>query len=745
MFVELHSRTLACGHFLTKGNPTQPLGSRSQPRGRMSTSAAAEVQPAGNRPDCEAQGDRSAPREMHDEEELSSIIPPEGSEDPLPELIAKGSGEIEAEAALAYEEAIKNAKSTSEVDMDDSMEFSFQFPEEPNVRTDGEGGSSCQREHAAAGSSPTPNGACALIVSPMDDDVFSYPQESLSSTPSHLAPLTPPVLSHCKRPLPFKYSKSPIHSLSEDNGCQSIIICGRAGSNKHAFADKMIVDSPAVFTKVIQHTTRAPLQNEVEGKDFHFVTKEMGLRMMDEGELAEYIFLKPEEKRNRYNADSLRDQRSHRETVRIDSPPRTPTIPSSPMMSGGRHANVLYGTSYRAIREARMKGPKCIVLVVSVEGGIQLREKGLAGQYILFTTQEEGDLMEVKQALKPDVVIDISDDPYSILLHKAISFVETAVTHTEAVYFTTQAQWEAVPEMVASPKGVKRSPSSGGTFTSFITYAQVLQHFQVTDMSTELTRIQPEVQYSGLKAVTHKVFGPPKITGRRLKQERDLVFAIAQHKLDYTEPLHSSVLQTIFKKLTGGNEMVDCPRFGSHWEVIGFQGSDPATDLRATGFLSLCHLLYLVDVKDRLTLAHKIYQLSKSSHNPFPFCVLCINTTRIALSALREGYLTKECRRQGAVISVVSHFFVATLFYYYETYRQKQLTFHELGDFLHNVESHCKKNVHQVMYELDAALAALGGGAAASRHWAMPSRQQEVEEEDSLQFTDILSVGTETH
>ena len=704
---------------------------------------ATEDSPVGHSSTCEAEEEGPAPPEMHDEKGHSSNVHSEKSEERSQELTAKGGGGIEVEATLSYEEAMKKAKRVDEdVQTDDGMEFSFQFPVEPNVGTDGEDVSSCKRERATSQSSPTPNGVCASIASPMDDDVFSYTQESLSSTPSHLAPLTPPVRSQYGHPLPFKSTKkSPHHSISEDNGCQSIIICGCAGSRKHALTDKLSVDSPAVFTKVIQHTTRDPMQHEVEGKDFHFVSKEMGLRMMDEGELVEYIFLKPEEKPNRFNvAKNL----LHNEPVDATSPPRTPTIP---MMAGSRRGDgsVLYGTSYHAIHKARTKGPKCIVLAVSVEGGIQLREKGLAGQYILLTTERDKDLESLKQALKPDVVIDTSDDDdaYSTLLHKAITFVETPVAHREAVFLTTQAQWDAVPEMVASPTR-SRHPLTGGSYTSFVTYAQVLQHFQVADMTSELKRIQPEVQYSGLKAVSHKMFGPPKITRRQLKQERDLVFAIAQHKLDYTEPLHSSVLQTIFKRLTGGTESVDCPRFGSHWEVIGFQGSDPATDLRATGFLSLFHLLYLVDVKDRLTLTHKIYQLSKSSRNPFPFCVLCINITRIALAALREGYLTKECRRQGVVISVVSHFFVATLFYYYETFRRKQLTLHELGDFLHHVESHCKKNVRQVMHDVDTALAVLRGGRAVpSRQRTMPSRQREVEESEPPQFTNILTVGSD--
>lgn len=35
------------------------------------------------------------------------------------------------------------------------------------------------------------------------------------------------------------------------------------------------------------------------------------------------------------------------------------------------------------------------------------------------------------------------------------------------------------------------------------------------------------------------------------------------------------------------------PRRGSHWAVLGFQGDDPATDLRGAGLLGLLQLLHL--------------------------------------------------------------------------------------------------------------------------------------------------------
>ncbi len=103
-----------------------------------------------------------------------------------------------------------------------------------------------------------------------------------------------------------------------------------------------------------------------------------------------------------------------------------------------------------------------------------------------------------------------------------------------------------------------------------------------------------------------------------------------------------------------------------------FPGSDPATDLRGTGFLGLMHTLYFVMDPEILPLAREIYKLSqhpvqvidtikhtlatiisksfidnKNAYfhfqhlQNFPFCVMSINMTRIALHALREEVLSK--------------------------------------------------------------------------------------------------------
>lgn len=58
--------------------------------------------------------------------------------------------------------------------------------------------------------------------------------------------------------------------------------------------------------------------------------------------------------------------------------------------------------------------------------------------------------------------------------------------------------------------------------------------------------------------------------------------AISKINLSNTEE-EFFILKEIWVKLT--NKAFS--RYGNHWNEIGFQGRDPATDLRSTGILSL--------------------------------------------------------------------------------------------------------------------------------------------------------------
>uniref|UniRef100_A0AAA9T0H1 ELMO domain containing 3 n=1 Tax=Bos taurus TaxID=9913 RepID=A0AAA9T0H1_BOVIN len=278
---------------------------------------------------------------------------------------------------------------------------------------------------------------------------------------------------------------------------------------------------------------------------------------------------------------------------------------------------------------------------------------------------------------------------------------EPRVVSTEVLQ--AQEEWEAV-ESIHPETGSRASMDQPGQLISF---SEALQHFQTVDLSSFKKRIQPTIRRTGLAALRHYLFGPPKLH-QGLREERDLVLTIAQCGLDSQDPMHGRVLQTIYKKLTGSK--FDCALHGDHWEDLGFQGTNPATDLRGAGFLALLHLLYLVMDSKTLLMAREILRLSRHHIQQFPFCLMSVNITRIAIQALREECLSRECNRQQKVIPVVNSFYAATFLRLAHVWRTQHKTISDSGFVLKDLEMSAKKSPRRLLKTLETYLAGVSKG-----------------------------------
>ncbi|XP_029793566.1 ELMO domain-containing protein 3 isoform X2 [Suricata suricatta] len=267
-----------------------------------------------------------------------------------------------------------------------------------------------------------------------------------------------------------------------------------------------------------------------------------------------------------------------------------------------------------------------------------------------------------------------------------------------------QEEWEAV-DTIQTETGQASSDQPG----QLISFSEALQHFQTVDLSSFKKKIQPTIRRTGLAALRHCLFGPPKLH-QGLREERDLVLTIAQCGLDNQDPMHGRVLQTIYKKLTGSK--FDCALYGAHWEDLGFQGANPATDLRGAGFLALLHLLYLVMDSKTLLMAQEIFRLSRHHIQQFPFCLMSVNITRIAIQALREECLSRECNRQQKVIPVVNSFYAATFLRLAHVWRTQQKTITDSGFVLKDLEALAKKSPRRLLKTLEIYLAGVSKGQA---------------------------------
>jgi len=198
-------------------------------------------------------------------------------------------------------------------------------------------------------------------------------------------------------------------------------------------------------------------------------------------------------------------------------------------------------------------------------------------------------------------------------------------------------EWD---ELQLDPKKSAENPENT---TSPMEFKEALQFFENIDLNQYADKIRTAPKRSGISSVFHNIVGPPKLH-KSLVPERNLIFTLALIPFQNDELVHVRILQTLYKSLS--SRKFDCPRFGPHWELIGFQGNDPSTDLRGCGMLGLLTTLHFVTSSNTKTLASNIYQLSRHEIQNFPFCVMSINITRISLQVLRSGKINKECNQR---------------------------------------------------------------------------------------------------
>ncbi|KFO82600.1 ELMO domain-containing protein 3, partial [Cuculus canorus] len=248
-----------------------------------------------------------------------------------------------------------------------------------------------------------------------------------------------------------------------------------------------------------------------------------------------------------------------------------------------------------------------------------------------------------------------------------------------------QEEWEAVEE-IQSGLGVTLASAAAP-----ISFSEALQFFQTADLSECRKKVQATVRRQGLAALLHYFFGPPRLQPQ-LQGERDLALAMAQCGLDDNEQVHMRILQTIYRKLT--HSRLGCPRYGVHWEELGFQG---------TGMLGLMQLLYFVMDTRTLPLALEIFnQVTLVLLQNFPFCLMSVNITRLVIQALREECLSRECNRRQQVIAVLNDLYAATFLQLYRLWKWQNKTIADSSFVLQELEFSTKKKPKQLLKYLEA-------------------------------------------
>lgn len=211
-----------------------------------------------------------------------------------------------------------------------------------------------------------------------------------------------------------------------------------------------------------------------------------------------------------------------------------------------------------------------------------------------------------------------------------------------------------------------------------------------------------------LRPLLPKVDAP--LVGPTLEEQQDLVLYLKVTAFDFCVVPHTRMLRTIYSRLTR-NTM--CPSIGRHWELIGFQDTDPRTDLnRSGGVLNVVHMFFFLShYYDSLA---AIFQLSQDTEQNFPLACISITITRMVVDAFLAGHLSSVCAKGNrSVLETTCGVYAGALFHYYKRWRGLRRTIRDTEQTLKEVRALVAREPQKLLDGLAAAdIPKAGLGAA---------------------------------
>uniref|UniRef100_A0A0K0EKQ6 ELMO domain-containing protein n=1 Tax=Strongyloides stercoralis TaxID=6248 RepID=A0A0K0EKQ6_STRER len=167
----------------------------------------------------------------------------------------------------------------------------------------------------------------------------------------------------------------------------------------------------------------------------------------------------------------------------------------------------------------------------------------------------------------------------------------------------------------------------------------------------------------------------------QLEEEQILILALSISPYCDGNDIHWEILSSVYKCCSlneNDNSRKGVPRYGKHWESIGFQSVDPTTDFRGSGIFGLCQLLFLTSNGLSESVKEDILRLSQDKIYNFPFAIVGLNFTKIIIDRLRTGKLDKLAEKEKTYISVVNGIYRGIWIMFYRIWKSRKC---QISDF----------------------------------------------------------------
>ncbi|CAE7512709.1 unnamed protein product [Symbiodinium microadriaticum] len=185
------------------------------------------------------------------------------------------------------------------------------------------------------------------------------------------------------------------------------------------------------------------------------------------------------------------------------------------------------------------------------------------------------------------------------------------------------------------------------------------------------------------------------------RRPEEFVLRLKTMPFDFNDILHYRLLHTMYSKLA---RCKVCPRIGSHWEVLGFQGTDPHTDLnRSGGLLNVLHMFFCFSHFFEIFKA--AYLLSQDDQQHFPLAAVCINITKMVTDELAAGSFSNILDEIGKeaipIAETTCLIFSGGLHHFYSRWRTQKRTIRDSEQTFKEVRALMCSEPATLLEELD--------------------------------------------
>jgi hypothetical protein len=178
-----------------------------------------------------------------------------------------------------------------------------------------------------------------------------------------------------------------------------------------------------------------------------------------------------------------------------------------------------------------------------------------------------------------------------------------------------------------------------------------------------------------------------------LSAQKQKIIKFSLTIFDHSDNLHVSLLKKIYSLVKNAE---NCPLEGDHWKDIGFQGKNPATDLRKVGLFGLFCILYFFEKHS--THARKIFEFSLNPSSKFPFAAVALNFAEVTLEDMESNVLLKEFEKEERIFEVVLDFFCGLMIFWIRYFTENGGKVMEFVKSKEYVASYAAAHVSEILY-----------------------------------------------